>query len=197
MVGMATSRSHPRIHSRIPETMRKLALLLGGLMLVMLPVAMSAPQLWVQARTESGDVVVCLAANRSDTVQVQFTHSMYGGYVREIWRITPGGALERERFVTENAAAAEYYATDGTSYRADDGYVVSTDSLMQPELVIRVNERGNHILTVGDHSVNLADAVDRSAQVRISVSTESCPESALTGILERTHQHARSAGRHQ
>lgn len=172
--------------------MRKLALLIGGLALLMLPGNLTPPDMSVQVRDESGEIVICLPANPGDSVLLQFTHSMYGGYVRETWRILPNQMLERVRFATENAASAEYYATDGSSYRAEDGYVVPTDPLTQTELVVRVNARGNHILTVGDRPVNLAEAFDTSAQVRIVAVSESCPESAMSGTLERTHSHARS-----
>lgn len=174
--------------------MPKLALLIAGIVVVMLPVAIFSTDISVQVRTESGDVVVCIPSTRGSTVQLQFTHSMYGGFVQETWRISPNAMLERERFVTENAAAAEYYATDGSSYRADDGYVVPTDPLTQAELVVRVNTRGNHKLIVGDHSVDLADLLGVSTQVRIQATPATCPEHALTGILERTHLHARTVG---
>jgi hypothetical protein len=101
---------------------------------------------------------------------------MFGGYVREQWRVTPGNELQRVRFVTENAAAAEYYATDGTSYHADDGYVVPGEPLQQPVLVVRVNQRGNHYLSVGGTSVHLAGLVSQSTQVRIALYPQSCDE---------------------
>lgn len=109
-----------------------------------------------------------------DVVQLQFTHSMYGGYVRESWRVTPARQLDRVRFVTENAAAAEYYATDGSSFRAEDGFVVPGEPLLQSELIVRVNSRGNHWLTVDDESIHLAEELQASTQVRISVESGSC-----------------------
>lgn len=174
--------------------MRKLALLIGGLVLVMLPATLSSPAYSVRVRVESGNLVFCFPAHRDSQMQLQFTHSMYGGYVRESWSITPTAKLSHERMVTENAAAAEYYATHGTSFLADDGYVVPTDALTLRELVVRVNARGNHTLTVGDESVNMAELLATSTQVRISVERESCPEHTMSRSVERTHPHARSVG---
>lgn len=99
---------------------------------------------------------------------------MFGGYVREQWRITPDYRFDRVRVVTENAAAAEYYATDGTSYRADDGYVVPGEPLMRTSLIVRVNQRGDHVLSVGENIAHLADLLPQSTQVHISMAPHHC-----------------------
>lgn len=154
--------------------MRKLAVLLLGIMLIMMPAALHHPDISVQVTTQDGVIITCQPAEYGDMVQLQFTHSMFGGYVREQWVITPANQMQRTRFVTENAAAAEYYATDGTSYRAGDGFVVPGVPLQQSELVVRVNSRGNHVLTVGDSTIHLAGELPQSTQVRIAVVTASC-----------------------
>lgn len=159
----------------MPVVMVRAALLVGAIILVMTPAMLAPTSESLQVRTSAGVVVWCTPVNQGDTVQLQFTHSMYGGYVREQWLVTSNLQLERIWFVTENAAAAEYYATDGSSYKAEDGYVVPIGLLVEPELVVRVNSRGNHILTVDDQSVNLAELIAISAQVRITVERESCP----------------------
>jgi hypothetical protein len=156
--------------------MMRAALFLGVILLLMAPMLLASPAQSLQVRTDTGALVWCTAVSRHDTVQLQFTHSMFGGYVREQWRVTPGNELQRVRFVTENAAAAEYYATDGTSYHADDGYVVPGEPLQQPVLVVRVNQRGNHYLSVGGTSVHLAGLVSQSTQVRIALYPQSCDE---------------------
>lgn len=157
--------------------MKRIALLMGAILLLMVPLLTASPTRSLQVHTDTGTLAWCAPLGRSDTLQVQFTHSMFGGYVREQWYITPDDRFERTRFVTENAAAAEYYATDGTSYQADDGFVVPGDPLHQAELVVRVNSRGNHIISIGGNTVRLADRLEQSTQVRISVATESCPKS--------------------
>jgi len=156
--------------------MMRTAVFLGAILLLMAPMLLASPTQSLQVHTDSGALVWCTAVSSNDTVQLQFTHSMFGGYVREQWRVTPGGELQRVRFVTENAAAAEYYATDGTSYQATDGYVVPGEPLQQSVLVVRVNQRGNHYLSVGDTSVHLAGLVSQSTQVRIAVYPQSCDD---------------------
>lgn len=151
------------------------AMLVGVLILVMMPALISTTGRSLQVQTSAGELVWCAGVKPGDSVQLQFTHSMYGGFVREFWQVTSGNKLERTWFVTENAAAAEYYATDGSSYRTDDGYVVPTLPLVQPELVVRVNSRGSHKLTVEDQSLSMADLLGTSTQVRISITQKSCP----------------------
>ena len=154
----------------------RIAILLGAVLLLMIPMLAAPPAQSLQVHTDTGALVWCTAVRPHDTVQLQFTHSMFGGYVREQWQVLPNGDLGRVRFVTENAAAAEYYATDGTSYKAGDGYVVPGEPLRQPALVVRVNGRGDHYLTVGDTSVNLARLLPESTQVRIAVYPQPCDE---------------------
>lgn len=153
---------------------KRIAVLLGALLLLMVPMLMTSPQKSIHVRNESGASVWCGPAKTYDVVELQFTHSMFGGYVKERWLITPDNRLDRDRFVTENAAAAEYYATDGSSYRADDGFVVPGEPLQQSELVIRVDSRGNHYLRVDNHTIHLAGIVHESTQVRISVESGNC-----------------------
>lgn len=156
--------------------MMRAALFLGAILLLMAPMLLASPAQSLQVRTDTGALVWCTAVSADDIVQLQFTHSMFGGYVREQWQVTPDRELRRVRFVTENAAAAEYYATDGTSYQADDGYVVPGEPLQQPALIVRVNQRGNHYLSVGGTSVHLAGLVSQSTQVRIAVYPHTCAE---------------------
>ena len=154
--------------------MRRAALLIGVLLIVMAPALLAPSARSVQVRTETGVLVWCAAVDTDDVMQLQFTHSMFGGYVREQWRITPDRRLERVRIVTENAAAAEYYATDGSSYLATDGYVVPGDPMVRSRLVVRVNSRGNHVLSVGGNTAHLADLLPTSTQVHISVEPTDC-----------------------
>lgn len=154
--------------------MVRVGVLLGILFLVMVPALLASSPRSIQVHTAAGDMVWCSSVNQNDSVQLQFTHSMYGGYVREQWKVTPNNQLQRVRFVTQNAAAAEYYATDGTSYRAEDGFVVPADPLQQPELIVRVNDRGNHVLSTDDDTAHLAELIPNSTQVRIAVMAKSC-----------------------
>lgn len=150
------------------------AALILALFLAMAPAILGSPAVSLQVRAESGAVIWCASIRKNATMDLQFTHSMYGGYVRETWRITPDSQLMRTRFVTENAAAAEYYATDGTSYRDSEGFVVPGELPKQSKLVVRVNDRGNHVLRVGGQTVHLAGEVSQSTQVHISVISQPC-----------------------
>ena len=163
-----------RPRERMPALMRRAALLIGVLLVVMAPALLVRPLRSVQVHTDTGAFVWCARVDADDVMQLQFTHSMFGGYVREQWRITPDSQFERVRFVTEHAASAEYYATDGSSYRAEDGYVVPGESLMRTSLVVRVNTRGDHVLSVGKNTARLADLLPQSTQVHISVAPTDC-----------------------
>ena len=154
--------------------MTRIGTLLVIVVLVMMPVMFSANARSMVVETADGDQVWCVPVDSGDTVQLQFTHSMFGGYVRENWLVTADSSLERHLFVTENAAAAEYYATDGSSFQSDDGFVVPGPPLVQRELIVRVNDRGNHVLSVNDDSMPLAKEIRESTQVRIFVTRQSC-----------------------
>lgn len=161
--------------------MARAGAILAMLLVIMIPTLTTTGSSSLQVRTANGEERWCVDANAGTEVQVQFTHSMYGGFVREAWRITPDYQLERVRFVTENAAAAEYYAADGSSYKSDDGYVVPGSPLQESELVIRVNNRGNHQLKVGDVHIDMAGGLQESTQVRITVQRGTCSgENAVT-----------------
>lgn len=154
----------------------RVGVLLIVVLVVMLPVLLIPTSRSVQIHTATGERVWCAPVDTGDVLQLQFTHSMFGGYVREKWKVTPANQLQRVRFVTENAAAAEYYATDGTSFQAEDGFVVPGDPLMEPELVVRASSRGNHEISVNENSVQLAEELPESTQVRVSVESQSCDE---------------------
>jgi hypothetical protein len=107
-------------------------------------------------------------------VTLTFTHSMYGGDVSETYAATLDGTLARRRIVTGNAAAAEYYATDGRVARADAGYEVIAPPFATRELVIRVDARGDHRLSIGGETTMLAALLDAPTQVRIALAEGGC-----------------------
>jgi hypothetical protein len=117
--------------------------------------------------TADGAVLTCRAMGRGDTATLVFTHSMYGGEVRETWRVD-GDALARERIVTENAAAAEYYATDGATRRVAGGYEVIAPPLRAEALPFRIDDIGDHRLRLGGDEIALAEMVDGSAGATMS-----------------------------
>lgn len=158
------------------KSMGRTGVLLAMVLVVMLPMLLVPTPRSVQIHSAAGERIWCSPVNAGDTLQLQFTHSMFGGFVREDWQVTPANQLQRDRFVTQNAAAAEYYATDGTSYQAEDGFVVPGDPMVESELIVRVNTRGNHIVSVNSSTIQLGQVLPRSTQVRISIESQSCKD---------------------
>jgi hypothetical protein len=117
--------------------------------------------------TNDGDVLACRRMGRGDAVTLVFTHSMYGGEVRETWRVD-GDVLVRVDIVTDNAAAAEYYATDGETRRVPGGFEVVAPPLRAETLPFRIDQIGDHRLRFGDEEISLADRVEGSAGARMS-----------------------------
>jgi hypothetical protein len=150
---------------------RALTLLLLALVGVaaMLGTAMLQPVSWVQAVTADGTRIACGRVSGATPITLTFTHSMFGGYVDEHYRLRDGETLERVRIVTERAAAAEYYATDGMVRRVDDGYEVIAPPYSTDRLVIRVDARGDHRLTIGETRWPLYRHLGASTQVTLEV----------------------------
>lgn len=126
-------------------------------------------------RVATGDDDAMLGCRRMDsasTVTLVFTHSMYGGEVREMWRAN-GSTLVRAGFETDNAAAAEYYAYDGRVERTDSGFSVIAPPVTTSALTIRVDQVGDHRVRFDTEEISLADKVDGS--VAATMSAEQVP----------------------
>lgn len=141
-----------------------LGVILAGLMLSM---ALLQPVSLLRVETGDGELVICARVDAHTPVTLTFTHSMFGGFVRETYAVE-NERLVRQRIVTENAAAAEYYATDGEIASAPDGYEVLAGPFATDELVVRVDEIGNHRLTAGETDWQMFEIFREPAQVRIS-----------------------------
>lgn len=148
-------------------------IILCGLGVASLPAISLQPDMSVRVTTGEGDIVACTEVMPGTPVSLEFTHSMFGGFVREHYRATSDGRLARERFVTENAAAAEYYGTDGRIRETREGYEVLAGTFVTDDLVVRVDQRGDHWLTIGDARMHLADRLPGSTQVHIQI-TRGC-----------------------
>jgi hypothetical protein len=151
--------------------MGRRAALAGGASLGLLGMLMAAlfqavPML--QVTTGEGTQLSCVALSPGDLVTLSFTHSMYGGFVQETYALDDDGRLARQTIVTENAAAAEYYATDGRVRQVRGGYEVLAGPFVTVELVVRVDGVGNHRLQVSDMDWPLFEILGEPAQVRIS-----------------------------
>ena len=162
-----------------------LARRLGPLMILLAAVALAGalaqPVTVLRAVTRDGDVLVCRTIGAGDPVTLVFTHSMYGGEVRETWRVADGG-LARDRIVTEREAAAEYYATDGAVEWAEDGFVVVSPPLEVEALTVRVDGIGRHRLRFeGGDEMSLAGRVDGSEAVIIEVRQHTILQQLIAG----------------
>lgn len=134
----------------------------GGMLLT--PVAT------VQLVTGDGEVLACQRVSPGTAVTLRFTHSMYGGDVTETW-LADGDMLRRQSIVTDNAAAAEYYAWDGRVERHGDRFEVLAGPLSVAAIAVRVDQIGRHRISIGTTTHDLAAMVDGSAQVWIEPAT--------------------------
>lgn len=155
--------------------MRAPLVVITAVLALALPGIALQPALTLTATTDGGARLACARVSPGDALTLAFTHSMYGGDVRETYRVDDG-RLARKRMVTDNAAAAEYYAWDGRVTRTDEGYEVIGPAFVTDDLVIRVDARGDHRLTAGGRTWRLADAVPGPTQVRIAVTRGGCAD---------------------
>lgn len=143
-------------------------LLLAGVGLgLMLAMSLLQPVTWVDVTTGDGARLGCVRVDGETPITLRFTHSMFGGAVSETYRVRDDGLLERRRMVTENAAAAEYYATDGAIRAVPDGYEVIAPPFATDRLAIRVDARGNHHLTIGTAEWPLYEQLRTSVRVTL------------------------------
>lgn len=139
---------------------------------ILLAGALLTPVSVVRVQPDGSQPIICQKLATAETIHVSFTHSMYGGLVTETWR-TEGPALARSRIVTENAAAAEYYAWDGRIRAAPDGYEVIASPARTTLLRVMVDDIGNHHLRIGSGTWHLAALLDTPVPITISVSQQS------------------------
>ena len=149
--------------------MRRRAVIVLVLGLVALPAFLLQPALMLRVTTASGATVVCSRVTPGTAITLEFTHSMYGGFVRETYGVSHDGTLERERIVTANSAAAEYYASDGRTRHVEGGYEVLAAPFITDNLVVRVDDRGDHKLSIDSTSYRLTETLPEPTQVRIHV----------------------------
>jgi hypothetical protein len=132
--------------------------LAGGVLLVALVATGSVlmPGPVVTLTTDAGDRIACRSVAEEETFALVFTHSMYGGEVRETFAIADQ-RLIRTAVTTENAAAAEYYAYDGQVEPDPDGFRVIVSPLPLDEVVIQLDRIGQQRLRFGDTEIALTE----------------------------------------
>jgi hypothetical protein len=133
----------------------------------------------VAADLEAGTVVHCRPAHGE--VTLAYTHSMYGGEVRERFGASQDGRVWRLEMTTANAAAAEYYAYDARVERDGDRYRVDVPEQAFPEVVVRVDRIGDHRLLLGEQTVDLVAAVGEGRPVALRVQSVSLLDRLLPG----------------
>ena len=140
-----------------------LTLLLAGAFL-----AAPAPSLIVTDLT-TDEHLLCRSLPRGQVFSLAFTHSMYGGEVREEYVAVPGGRLRRIAMTTANAAAAEYYAHTAPVVRVGVRFLVDVPAAEFAQIVVRVDRIGNHRLLLGADDINLVTTAGDRHAVRLAL----------------------------
>lgn len=128
-----------------------------------------SPVRMIAVTTAEASAIVCHPIGRDAPVTLVFTHSMYGGDVRETYVATSGDRLIRTGIVTDNAAAAEYYATDGRIVRTNAGFQLLVPERTFDHLVFRIDDIGKHRLVVDGDTIALTDGSERSQRARLDI----------------------------
>ena len=132
---------------------------------------LAAPAESLSVTSERGSIEICVPVSDKDRVDLIFTNSMFGGDVREIYEVSEGD-LVRTRFLTENAAAAEYYAWTGGIEAGDDGFEVLLADERFESIPVLVDVVGEYRLIVDERAIDLSALVSEPTSVRIEVRTQ-------------------------
>lgn len=104
--------------------------------------------------------IACARTTVASEITLTFTHSMYGGDVSESFRRGENGTLDRTAILTDNAAAAEYYAWTGEVRTVGDRFEVVAPPASFTVLPFRIDHIGNHRLTVDGRTWHLAEGIE-------------------------------------
>ena len=116
----------------------------------------------------AGREIVCRPLAPPDRLVLAFSHSMYGGEVREEY-VAADGRLRRVEMTTGNAASAEYYAYTADVIREGERFRVDVPAQDFAEVVVRVDRVGAPRLLVGDRGIDLLMAAGDGHRVRLGV----------------------------
>ncbi|MBA3413695.1 MAG: DUF1850 domain-containing protein [Chloroflexia bacterium] len=136
-------------------------------LLAIAPVATLPTPTIVASDLDTGTAVLCRSA--VEGVTLAYTHSMYGGEVREEFGAGAEGRLRRLAMTTANAAAAEYYAYDVGVERVGGRYRVDVPPREFAEVVVRVDRVGAHRLLAGERVVDLVATAGAGHRVALEV----------------------------
>ncbi len=115
-----------------------------------------------------GGAVIACRPFPSDGVTLIYTHSMFGGDVRETF-VASGEMLRRVEFTTANGAAADYYAFTASVSRVGDRFLVDVPPAEYAEIVVRIDDVGRHRLVIGEETIDLLEASGQAHRVRLDV----------------------------
>lgn len=138
-----------------------LGLLLAGAL------AAGSPPTVVATDLETGRTLLCRPLPGGARLTLAFTHSMYGGDVREAFVPTADGRLRRVALSTANAAAADYYAYTAGVVREGDRFRVDVPAAEYDEVVVRVDRIGDHRLLLGGDVIALVEAAGDGHRVAL------------------------------
>ena len=118
---------------------------------------------------DDGRVILCRPVREGDRVVLSYTHSMYGGDVREEYAATGDGRLRRLSMTTANAAAADYYAYTEPVVRDGERFRVVVPPASFRELMVRVDRVGKPRLTVVAETFSLFAAIGDDHCLRLAI----------------------------
>lgn len=159
--------------------MQRTTIAIGLVAIVAVAGLLMTPVTVMTATGETGGVIACERVDRDATIALTFTHSMYGGDVTETYQPSDAGQLLRTSILTDNAAAAEYYAWDGAVEQNGGGFEVAVPDREFASIAVRVDRIGNHRLAIDQGTWFLASMVDGSERVRLSLATRPLVMQAL------------------
>jgi hypothetical protein len=117
--------------------------------------------------------VMCRSLDHGERVVLAFTHSMFGGDVREEYVITRQGALRRLAMLTEHPAAADYYAHTADVTRDGDMYRIDVPAAEFEEIAVRIDRVGKPRLIFGDQELDLLAATGNQHRIIIGAELSS------------------------
>ena len=151
-------------------------------LLAVAPLPASSGPAFVATDVTGDAVILCRPVGVGERIALVFTHSMYGGDVREEYVATSDGRLRRVAVTTANAAAAEYYAHTTDVAREGDRFRLEVPEASFTRLVVRADRIGDHRLEVGAETVPLAATAGDGRQVRLEIEERSVWDRLLGGV---------------
>jgi hypothetical protein len=151
---------------------RRVAQLVGSATLAALLLACAPARetsLEIRDLDDGHRVVARLVIPRDTTFDLEFTHSMYGGWVSERYQLTAdqSPALMRTTIRTQNGGAAEYYARYGNFRETDSQWQVDVLPLQLTQLIVRIDGVGRPRVRLPDREIELLALVPSGHRVEL------------------------------